>query len=445
MKFSQEEQLIKKTLEQVETPNIENLYEQVNQRRSKSKSFKYNRSFKLVIIPSLCCCLLFMMAFDNRYVQKFIELIGYEVYSALQPIRLIDEHDGIRLEVIGAMNDDETAVAYLTLQDLTGEIFDETLDIYNYTATGVRALTMPLIAYDETTKTATFRLQGNGGKNLNEREIIVGIQSFLTQKEKYEEHDVLTEWTSLETHNAETILFKEGVSSGGDGLYYFEETKKVLKPRELDLEIPGLNFVRLSNIGFIDNKLHIQLEWREDNIDDHGFVYLVNSLEEKVDNYFKNISFGVDQENNLVYGRNLEEYVFDISPDELSQFKLQGDFVYNGQYTEGDWRVKFKLDSTTEEIKQAVDLTFDETLINEINISALGVTLRGTETEESLQVKILLDNGEILESDSSIQVTDGTVDNSEFVIKILFPGLLDLSKIKMIQINDKYITLNKEE
>ena len=41
MKFSQEEQLIKKTLEQVETPNIENLYEQVNQRRSKSKSFKY--------------------------------------------------------------------------------------------------------------------------------------------------------------------------------------------------------------------------------------------------------------------------------------------------------------------------------------------------------------------------------------------------------------------
>ena len=218
-----------------------------------------------------------------------------------------------------------------------------------------------------------------------------------------------------------------------------------MKPRELDLEIPELNFVRLSNIGFIDNKLHIQLEWREDNIDDHGFVYLVNSLEEKVDNYFKNISFGVDQENNLVYGRNLEEYVFDISPDELSQFKLQGDFVYNGQYTEGDWRVKFKLDSTTEEIKQAVDLTFDETLINEINISALGVTLRGTETEESLQVKILLDNGEILESDSSIQVTDGTVDNSEFVIKILFPGLLDLSKIKMIQINDKYITLNKEE
>ena len=119
--------------------------------------------------------------------------------------------------------------------------------------------------------------------------------------------------------------------------------------------------------------------------------------------------------------------------------------MYNGQYTEGDWRVKFKLDSTTEEIKQAVDLTFDETLINEINISALGVTLRGTETEESVQVKILLDNGEILDSESSIQVTDGTVDNSEFVIKILFPGLLDLSKIKMIQINDKYITLNKEE
>lgn len=53
-------------------------------------------------------------------------------------------------------------------------------------------------------------------------------------------------------------------------------------------------------------------------------------------------------------------------------------------------------------------------------------------------------NGEILESDSSIGLIDNTVDNSEFVIKMLFPGLLDLSKIKMIQINDQYITLNKQ-
>ena len=218
-----------------------------------------------------------------------------------------------------------------------------------------------------------------------------------------------------------------------------------MKPRELDLEIPGINFVRLSNIGFIDNKLHIQLEWREDNIDDHGFVYLVNNLEEKVDYYFGSISFGVDQENNLGYGRNLDEYVFDVSSDELHQFKLQGYFVYNGQYTEGDWRVKFKLESTTEEIKQAVDLTFDETLINEINISALGVTLRGTGAEESLQVKVLLDNGESLESDAIVSLRDNTVDNSEFVIKMLFPGLLDVSKIKAIQINDEWITIDKEE
>lgn len=54
-------------------------------------------------------------------------------------------------------------------------------------------------------------------------------------------------------------------------------------------------------------------------------------------------------------------------------------------------------------------------------------------------------NGEILESDSSIGLIDNTVDNSEFVIKMLFPGLLDLSKIKMIQINDQYITLNKQD
>ena len=41
-------------------------------------------------------------------------------------------------------------------------------------------------------------------------------------------------------------------------------------------------------------------------------------------------------------------------------------------------------------------------------------------------------NGDILESELSSQVTSNPVDNSEFVIKMLFPSLLELSTVQKI-------------
>lgn len=445
MNFNSEEKLIKAMLEQVETPKIENLYDKIHQRRQSDTSYYPRRSFKLTLVACLCCYLLFTMAFDNFYFKKLVELIGYEVYSLIQPIQLVDESDGIRLEVLGAMNDDEESIVYLTLQDLTGEIFDETLDIYNYTLSRGSAFYMQKIDYDEDTHTATFRLQGNGEKKLNGKTVHFGIQSFLTQKVKFNEINLLHNQDIFTTHEAQTVTIEDGISRGWSG-YYDQENAKMLKPRELDLEIPGLDFVRLSNIGFIDNQLHVQIEWREDNIDDHGALYLTDlSNHQRIDSS-ENISFGYDNEN-LVYGRNIDEYVFNITPEDLQNYELKGDFVYNGMFTQGHWQVNFKLESTTEEMKQDVSLQVGDTLITELAVSPLGVTLRGTGHEEKLpQVQVILDNGEIITSDSSVSaLVDDTVDNSEFVTKMLFPGLLDLSEIKFIQINNETILLDKEE
>ena len=446
MKFNQDEQHIKGVLEGIETPEIENLHEKVNQRLHHYQPYKARRSLKLTLATSLCCCLIFMMAFEHSsHLRKLIGLIDYEVYSFLQPIQLADESNGIRLEVLGAMNDDESAIIYLTLQDLSGETIDETLDIYNYTLSEGRAFFMETINYDPTTKTATLRLRGNGGKSMNSKSVIFGIQSFLTKKQRYQNYDVLPDWSILKTHQAESILLDGHVSLGGSGEFVSNTNQKVLKPRELNLQIDGLDFVQISNIGFIDDKLHIQLEWSDNNVADHARIYLVNQSNQEVDDYYGNITFGVDVENNIVYGRNIDEYVFDISPDELNELKLQGDIVHYGEYTKGDWNVKFKLESTSEEIMKKVSLKINETLVNEVSISALGVTLRGIGDENFLEVNILFNNGEILESDSMIGTADYTVDNSVFAIKMLFPSLLELSEIRAIQVNDHIIFLDKEE
>ena len=59
--------------------------------------------------------------------------------------------------------------------------------------------------YNKETKTATLRLQGNGGKHLNGKSIRFGIQSFLTNKKFYDNMDVLLDWNELLSTTPEII------------------------------------------------------------------------------------------------------------------------------------------------------------------------------------------------------------------------------------------------
>ena len=175
--------------------------------------------------------------------------------DALQPINLVSEDNDIRLEVLGALNDEEQVVIYLTLQDLNGDILDETLDIYNYTLDGVSILNIQTIDYNKETKTATLRLQGNGGKHLNGKSIRFGIQSFLTNKKFYDNMDVPLDWNELLSTTPEIITLGEHDSSGGSGLITVNDTAiQVLKPNQMDIKIPGLDFVTITNVGYVNNR-----------------------------------------------------------------------------------------------------------------------------------------------------------------------------------------------
>ena len=144
----------------------------------------------MTLATCLCLFLALPVAASTPTFQKLVYLISSEMIDALQPINLVSEDNDIRLEVLGALNDEEQVVIYLTLQDLNGDILDETLDIYNYTLDGVSILNIQTIDYNKETKTATLRLQGNGGKHLNGKSIRFGIQSFLTNKKFYDNMDV---------------------------------------------------------------------------------------------------------------------------------------------------------------------------------------------------------------------------------------------------------------
>lgn len=441
MKFNQEEQHLKQVLDTVNTPPISDLNEKVIGRLHNETRFTINRGLKITLATCLCLFLsVNILAAASPNFKELLSLIGYQMERYLQPINLVDEADGIKLEVLGAMNDDDTVVVYLTLQDLTSDRIDETLDIYNFTLSGARILNIQTIDYNEDTHTATLRLQGNGGKKMNGKTVYLGIKSFLSDKVFYEDLDISLDFPSLLSNEVETITLNDSDSSGGGGLITMDtKSIQVLKPNELSLTLPELDFVTISNVGYINNQLHIQTKWRDDSIDDHGYFYFVNESGEKVDIPTGGVSFGVNKNNETQYGRNMEEYIFDITPEQLATLQLKGNFVTANQYTEGDWKVKFKLESVKDFFKQNVNIQVNENSITEISISSLGLALQATSPlmETDLSISLTLKNGDIihLSNASSMSV------QNDFHMKFLLPDLIELEEIKIITINGEELEL----
>ena len=69
------------------------------------------------------------------------------------------------MEIVSAMQDEDMAVVYVTLQDVEGNRIDESLDIYDYSMSKGRSFTVERIGYDATTKTALVRFMSFNGSS----------------------------------------------------------------------------------------------------------------------------------------------------------------------------------------------------------------------------------------------------------------------------------------
>ena len=182
------------------------------------------------------------------------------------------------------------------------------------------------------------------------------------------------------------------------------------------------------------------MKYRDNSIDDHGYFYFVDESGEEVDISSGSISFGVNENNETQYGTNMEEYIFDITLEQLESLQLKGYFVTANQYTEGDWRVKFKLESVKDFFKQKMNLKVKDSTITNLSISPLGLTLEATNPIEltDLSASLTLQNGEIIDLShaSSISVQE------DFQIKFTLSEPIDIKNIQSITINGDVISIN---
>ncbi len=454
MKYDSDETIIKNALNTIQTPEYD-IFSKVEKEIKRKKFSKgYKRSIPAVL--AVCVCIMLSIGVIAAAVPSFnnlLSIVSPDIGLLLQPIEAACEYNGIKMEVVGAMNDDEMAVIYITMKDLVGDRIDETLDIYDYRLTGTHISTCQMVHYDETTKTATLRMQANGGKKLNGKKVSFQVDSFLSDKLTFDEVDTGINLSDVKVvKDSQTIpLDTSSNTSGGGGGYFFNELQnqgiiRVLAPDQKKITLPQIDFMYISNIGFIDGRLHIQTKWVGDGIDDHGDFYFVDSTGDIICMDSANIYFGIDGSGDAKWGRDYVEYIFDVSKINLDELKLMGNFVSHGNYITGNWKTTFKIQSVGEEKAADCNIGFDQFTINNVKVSPLGITLVGrgeisdpqrTPTSK-MPISVNMADGSVQKFESGMYYSD----NGEVKLKYISYLPSDTTKVKSIIVNGTNINFD---
>ncbi len=412
---------------------------------NKTRSTRKRPSVVVVAVAILVMLSVSVMAAAITNFDKLLSIISPQVEQNLQPIKLSSEDNGIKMEVLAAMSDSNTTIAYISIQDLTADRVDESINLYNYSISTMESFTSEVISYDAASKTAIIKLLANGGKKLEGKIVTLRVDSFLSNKQSYKLFDTGIDLKKvISSTTISTIPLDMKIVSGGSG-DLFEEFRKrgninVLKTDQTNIALPNINFAHISNIGIVDGKLHVQTKWAGKGIDDHGTFILANDSGDKT--YPSSIYFSIDKNGKAIYGRDYIEFIFEIKETEISKYKLFADhFTTYGHYTEGKWQNTFKLEAMEKDKEVDIDMDFGELKVNKLSVSPIGVTLIGTgnmsDTTLDISVLVKMLNGSVYTLNSSVRNNE----NGKFTWKFMSLEPIKVMNVKEVSINGKVVEL----
>ena len=310
---------------------------------------RWKRPVAAVLAVVLCLSLAVpVLAAQTEPVYELMYLVSPAMAQYFRPVRMADENDGIRMEVVSAYLHENTAEIYITMRDLTGDRVDETTDLYDSYSIH-RAFDSSAhcerVGYDAETKTVTFliTIEQIGGRDIAGDKITFSVKQFLSHKSEYAGIEIPVDLTAV----GEAAQTRQVLVGGGGGRGYWDYQQEgaltALTPGEPYAAFP-IDGICFTGIGFVEGTLHMQVKI-EDLLrnDNHGYFYLLDPEGKQIQcsaNYY----FIDDSSGTRV---DYIEYVFSITPDELAQCKLYGDFRTSGLLTEGSWKVTFPLEQET--------------------------------------------------------------------------------------------------
>ena len=268
-----------------------------------------------------------------------------EIADQLKPINLSSEKDGIRLELIsGAVKGDETWAVY-SLQDVEGRYPEAVINGYadfDYMMGSVYTGESPLLYADEKEHKYYYcvRAQYHQPVDTNDRMVTFSMPFYeatctakLDLLELLKEHGTTGE--GILSPELEPVYTAEGEVP--------RESKKVLdytKP----LDIPVLDNVKLTGIGWIDGSLHIQFH----NPDAHGFGDRASTnwgfgMDYDSDYWTEDLFDGASWDENGDGASDWQEEILNCTPETLEKLKPVVNMTVTDNIVDGDWEIRFPL------------------------------------------------------------------------------------------------------
>lgn len=418
---------------------------------------KRNRraKFRTWIAATLVFCLLTgVIAFGVIDMSPLINIIGEKFGTVLQPINMADEYDGIELKTLAAINDDDMVYIYFTLTDLKENRIDSKIDIYDFVVKNTMGLNCEVIGFDEATKTATLRITGSGGRKLNGKNLSMRIDSFLTGAKRHEFDTGLNLAEIIyDAKNTETEFISLDRITGGSYSQDTSKNKKIelLKKDELSVSIPGLDWLVISNIGFVNGKLHIQVN-PDSNMGrfNHGYFYFADTMGDPVHYNTENIYFGEYKLGNITHGGGYIEYIFDISDiKELEGLKLMGAFTVYDRYISGKWENRFTVNSIGGSKEIDTNIAIEGATIKKVVLSPLGINFvaQGEPIDKESQQLPMYDFDVIIHYENGESEKPYTVmyyaEPGQYNIKYVSSELIDVEKVTSVSINGELIDFSQ--
>lgn len=298
-----------------------------------------------IIIGLSISSLSIAVAAGNMAAYDVLYAIYPDIAVKLMPISASCEDGGIRMGVEGMSIQDSCAYVYISMHDPEGKYIDKSIDLFDSYSIHTNADQIggcTLVDFDEVNRKATFLItvQNMDGTPIEGSAMTFSVSRFLTGKNETQEEltqispDAIFEVT--ETQREEGLNIRGGSYTDGYAVEGMKQEYLCVDESKLFVPTPG---VTVTNYGFINNKLHVQVYY--ENIvqfDDHGYIYLVGGDGKEILPE-SSIAFW-DEEGKGSY----EEYIFDISADKINQYAIYGHFFTCRNLVEGDWKVSFTIE-----------------------------------------------------------------------------------------------------
>lgn len=321
-------------------------------------SARRKRAYRPILVAAaILVCLSVTVSASANFSPSVYSLmydVSPEIAQFFSPVRKSCEDNGIKMEVISAYIHEGTAEVYISMQDLTEDRIDESIDLFD--SCDIRSYFdisghCERIGYDADSKTATFLItvtQHKNGKEVDLRgqKIHFSVQEFLSRKNEQNNVPV-----AFDLANAEPVTKACKLDSSGmewkSGVYYKGGATMNMEDSETNVIVPPgntlctVNDTQITAVAYYNGKLRVQVmtAHRLDK-DAHEWIYLKDKNGETVHPY-GTVDFRTYEDGAQIIGR---DYIFDIPQDEIQNYKLYGDFITNEMLTQGNWKVSFHLE-----------------------------------------------------------------------------------------------------